>query len=462
VTPSSSSGASELGQSGEQAAIHAGSVASETATRASPPWDRHRDRRAVVGLFLIVWIVYLATANYGFYQMNDNRAVATSAWRLATAGTLALPAEWEGDIPWETPGTGGQLYTDRFPGVILVAVPAYVIADGLGFIDRPTHAAFVSFAPASTTAATIAALTVAVLFAVFRYLSDRRTSLAAAALFAFGTASWSVSADAMWTHGVTSLGLALGMLFLARGRSAAAGAGFALSILARPQTAIVPAIVGVWCGVTRRSLRPVVAIGLTSALGLLAVAVYSRTLFGSWLPVAGYDPVKVEWVVTSTGFEFFERVVMSLVHPVRGVLFYTPVLLLLIPFLHRGWRIAAGWVRSSAVAGVSYLALQLRANSWEGGYDYFGSRLTIETLVLAAPLLLCVWQATVSKDRIVRTLFLVLAGLSLAVHLIGATVLSYFPSGRDLRDAYLEELCSGDDAPVECERYDPVLGWTRP
>jgi hypothetical protein len=458
VTPSNPSGASDLARSGEQTTPHADSVARETASRASPPWDPHRDRRAVVGLFLVVWVVYLATANYGFYQMNDNRAVATSAWRLATAGTLALPADWEGDIPWETQGTDGQLYTDRFPGVILVAVPAYIVADTFGFIDRPTHAAFVSYAPASATAATIAALAVAVLFAVFRHLADRRTALMAAALFAFGTASWSVSADAIWTHGVTSLGLALAMLFLANGRSAAAGAGFALSILARPQTAIIPAVVGIWCGATRRSLRPVVAIGLTSGVGLLAVAIYSRTLFGTWLPVAGYDPVKVEWVVTSTGFEFLERVAMTLVNPVRGVLFYTPVLLLLLPFVHRGWRIAAGWARSSAAAGVLYLALQLRANSWEGGYDYFGSRLTIETLVLISPLLLCIWQAMISKDRILRTVFIVLAGLSLVVHLVGATVLSYFPSGRELRDAYLEELCSDEDAPVECERFELILG----
>jgi hypothetical protein len=429
-------------------------TAVNTAADPIPPWDSRHDRRALLGLFLIVWVVYLVTANYGLYQMNDNRAVATSAWRLATAGTLALPADWEGDIPWETRGVDGRLYTDRFPGVILVAAPAYAVADALGMIDRPTHAAFVSFAPASATAATIAALAVAVLFAVFRRLADRRTALLAAGLFAFGTASWSVSGDAMWTHGVTSLGLALGMLFMARGRGVAAGAGYALSILARPQTAIVPAVVGLWCGVSERSLRSVVAVGLTSSLGLLAVIVYSRTLFGTWLPVAGYDPVKVEWVVTSSGEELLERLAMTLVNPVRGVLVYTPVLLLLVPFVHRGWRSAPGWVRSSAVAGVLYLVLQLRANSWEGGYDYFGSRLTIETLVLTSPLFLCVWQELVAKDRILRTVFFVLAGISLAVHLVGATVLSYFPSGGELRDAYYEELCSAEDAPVECDDLD--------
>jgi hypothetical protein len=436
----------------------AGNAATRPAMpEAVAPWDARRDRRTLVVLFLLVWAVYLVTANYSFYQINDNRAVATSAWRLSTAGSLALPSAWAGDIPWETAGVDGRLYTDRFPGVILIAAPAYFVADLVGAIDRPTHPTFVSFAPASATAATVAAIAVAVLFVVFRHLADRRTALLATGLFAFGTASWSVSGDAMWTHGVTSLGLSVGMLCLARGRNAAAGAGFALSILARPQTAIVPAVVGIWRGLTQRSVRPVIAIGMSSAVGLLAVAVYSRTLFGTWLPVAGYDPVKVDWVVTSTGLEFLERVVHTLVNPLRGVLLYTPVLLLLIPFVHRGWRIAPAWARSSAVAGVLYLALQLRANSWSGGYNYFGSRLTIETLVLTAPLLLCAWQAGIAKDRILRAAFLVLAGLSLAIHMVGATVLSYYPAAREARDAYRDEVCTEPDAPAECDRFEPAL-----
>jgi hypothetical protein len=421
-----------------------------------PPWDRRTDGRLLLVLFLVVWVIYLATATYTSFQVNDNRATALSAWSLATRGTLALPSEWAGEIPWETPGVDGSLYTDRFPGTILVSTPAYVVAAALSEADQPSHPVFLNFVPAGLTAATVAALAVGAMFAVFRRQAGRTTAAVAAVVFAFGTASWSVSADSLWTHGLTSLGLALGMLALATDRHAAAGAAFAVSILARPQTAVVPAIVGVWRGVQQRQVRPALAIGLTSVLGVLALSLYTRLLFGSWLPVAGYNPGKVEAVLTSSAQDFLIRLGFTLIHPQRGMLLYTPFLLILLPFVHRGWRIAPSWVRSSALAGVAYLVVQLRSNIWHGGLGYFGSRLTIETLVLAAPLLLCVWQAAIAHDRVLKRLFTVLAVLALTMHAVGATVLAVAPNDAARHQTYLEELCDESDgsAPPECAARD--------
>jgi hypothetical protein len=421
-----------------------------------PPWDVRRDRRALVLLFLVVWSVYLGTATYTAYQVNDNRAVAVSAWSLATRGTLALPAEWAGIVTWEVEGIDGNLYTDRFPGAVLMAAIGYVVADAFGWAEQPSHPLFLNFAPPGVTAATVAALAVAVLFAVFRRLADRRTALLAAMLFAFGTASWSVSADSMWTHGPTSLSLALGTLALASDRLTAAGSSFAFAILARPQTAVVPAVVGLWGGIERRHLRPVLSIGIPSAFGLLTVSMYTHRLFGTWLPVAGYDPAKVDAVVTSSAYSFALGVMWTLIHPNRGVLLYTPVLVVLLPFVHRGWRIAPGWVRSSAIAGVVYLAVQLRSNVWHGGYNFFGSRLTIETLVLISPLLLCIWQAAIVRRRLLRWAFIVAAVLSLVVHTLGATVLTIGPSGVGQFEELVLQVCDPEDEPVpiECDDLD--------
>jgi hypothetical protein len=414
-------------------------------------WDHRLDRRRLAALFLVVWAVYLATATYDMFQVNDNRAVATSAWSLGARGTLALPGEWEGSVPWETPGVDGNIYTDRFPGIIFAAVPAYVVADRLGLVPEPAHPVLLNFVPAGLTAATIAALAVAALYVLFRQLASRRTATMAALLFAFGTASWSVSADSMWTHGLTSLALVLGMLAMERSRHLRAGTAFAVSILARPQTAVVPAVVGLWRGASRRDFRPVIAVALTSLLGLAGVSLYSRALFGTWLPVAGYDPVKVEAIATPSWRDFLERWGFTLFHPHRSVLFFTPVLLVLLPFLHRGWRIAPEWVRSSAIAGLLYLVVQLRSNVWHGGAHYFGSRLTIETLVLTAPLLLCTWQAVIRHDRIIRTGFAVLAALSIVLHAAGATVLSVTPEGREeFKAGELREVCETETPPDRC------------
>jgi hypothetical protein len=421
-------------------------------TPSSLPWDRPRDGRILAVLLILVWGVYLTTATYDVFQINDNRATAISAWSVAARGTLALPEDWLELVAWTTENADGQVYTDRFPGIIFVTVPAYLVAVWFGLAPEPSHPLYLNFAPAGVTAATVAATAVGAMYVVFRRLTGRRTATVATLIFAFGTASWSINADSIWTHGLTTLGIALGMLAMSSDKHLGAGAAFAVSILARPQTAVVPAVVGIWRGIARRSLRPVATVGLFSALGLLGVSIYSQLLFGTWLPIAGYDPVKVEAIASSSLGLFAERWAYTLAHRERGVLFYTPVLLVLVPFVHRGWRIAPEWVRSSAIAGLVYLAVQLRSNTWDGGAGFFGSRLTIETLVLAAPLLLCTWQAIIRRDRLLRAIFSIFAVLSLALHAVGATVLSIQPSSRETLRNELATMCDAEQPPDECSQ----------
>lgn len=431
-------------------------------TGAAVNWEPSRDRRVVALLFVLIWAVYLATATYSMVQVNDQVATVASAWSLATQGTAAVPEAWEEPLRWSVRGQDGRVYTDRFPGIVWVTVPGYWLASLLGVAEQPSRPIFLNFVPAGITAATIAALAAAVMYGVFRELTGRRLAVGATLLFAFGTASWSVSADAIWTHGLTSLGIALGMLALARGRHALTGGALAIAILARPQTAVIPAVMGIWRGIERRDLRPILAVGITSAAGLAIVAVYSRVYFGTWLPIAGYTPSKVDAVVTRPSGEFLRAVGYTLLHRERGVLVFTPFLLVLLPFLHRGWRIAPGWVRSSAVAGLLYLVVQLRANTWYGGFGYFGSRLTIETLVLSAPLLLCTWQAVIRPDRILRAVFGAFAGLAVVIHALGATVLSPPVAERTAFIEGLVEACAEEDAPPECDSLDeylPRLTW---
>ena len=82
---------------------------------AVPAWDRRRDRRTLWALVGVVLVVYLATATYDSFQVNDNRAVNLSAWALGTRGSLELPASWEGGNRWIVEGQDGALYTNRFP-----------------------------------------------------------------------------------------------------------------------------------------------------------------------------------------------------------------------------------------------------------------------------------------------------------------------------------------------------------
>lgn len=413
-------GGTETGPSGSMSTSRFDDGAARSDGLAVPAWDRRKDRRALALLLLIVWLVYLLTATYDAFQLNDNRAVNLSAWSLGTRGTLELPAEWEGGNRWISEGRDGALYTNRFPGAILWATPFHAVAEPLFGIGTPGHDVLLNYAPGGVAAATVTALAVAITFLVFRRLAPRRTALTAAGFLAFGTGVWSVSADSMWTHGLTHLMLMLGVLAAADARFARSGLAFAGAVLTRPHTAVVPAVMGLWESISRRSCRPVIVVGATSVLGVLALAVYSQWHFGTWIPVAGYDPTRPAGVVETSWTVTLERVANTLAHHQRGVMIYTPALLVLLPFTRHGWRVAPAWVRSAAVGGVLYLAVQLRVNEWTGGADFFGSRLTLETLVLLSPLLLLTWRTCIVQSERLKGACVGLLLVGVLVHGYGA------------------------------------------
>jgi hypothetical protein len=81
-------------------------------------------------------------------------------------------------------------------------------------------------------------------------------------------------------------------------------------------------------------------------------------------------------------------------------------------------------------------------NTWTGGSGYFGSRLTIETLVLAAPLLLRTWQVSVRHDERLKGAALGLMVVAVLMHTMGATVRSIHPENREQWRQAIEEFCT--------------------
>jgi hypothetical protein len=409
-------------------------------------WSRRHDGRAVLALFLVALTLYLLTASYTINQVNDTQATALSAWSVGTRWTFALPAQWPEEVVyWARPGVDGRTYTDRFPGPILWAAPFYSVTELVVPRGTPAHPYLANFAPAGVAAAFAAAGAVCVAFLLFRRSVGRRLALLAAASLAFTTGMWSVASGAMWTHGVGSLFLLLGVLGTSTKRYGWAGAAFGFAILCRPQYAVIPAVIGLWEALRHRDLAPVLKIGALSGLGLGAMSVYSRIIFGTWLPVAGYETFKVGAVATRSPSAFAENVVLALVHPLRGILLYTPILLLLLPGLDRGWKAAAPWVRSSAIAGLIYAVVQLRANSWTGGADFFGNRLLLETLVLASPLLVLTAQRyLLPAKHAIRVVAASVLVISAAFHALGATVIPtgfYGADGVTMWQDQIAEFC---------------------
>jgi alpha-1,2-mannosyltransferase len=380
--------------------------------------------RAPAGLIALGWVglvgVYLATGTAGNHsrQSNDTLSALIPAWSLGQRGTLDIP-DFYGFSPW-IHHVGSHTLSDRMPGIILWATPFYAL---FGTSRGPSPAV------AALAAAVATATAIICLWQLFSRLVSPRAAAAAAGLAAFGTATWTVSGTALWAHGIDQLFIGLALLSLSRNRFALSGLAFAMGIITRPHLAVGAAISGIWASVERRSFRPALVMGLTSSLGLAALVLYNRIVFGQTTLLVGVYAARTDTAHDSMagarsnyGLGYLIQIAGTLISPARGVLVLSPFLLLLIPGLRRAWGGAPSWVRSSAVAALVYMAVQLTGNGFSGGTFFYSYRLPIEALTLASPLLVLAWREWTSRTDVRRVAFAVLAVISVAQHAIGAFI----------------------------------------
>jgi hypothetical protein len=396
-------------------------IAAYSGALTRPP--RRESIVALLTLGLLVGSLYLLTATYTVAQNNDTRAAAMGAWSLGTRGTTALPADWpEEGISWPAVGQDGLQRVNRFPGVIFWGAPFYALDDlARGGTDTPAHPYLLDYRPAAVAAVVAATLAILATYLVFSRLVDRRVAWLAALFFAIGTSTWSISGNALWTHGLTHLFLMLATLALASNRAWLAGGAFGASIFARPHTAIVPLVNGCLQAWRRRDPLDLVRIGVPSALGLAAVVLYSWVYFRNPLPTAGYEDYAVERLSDPISWRLPRGLVGTLVDPLRGLLVQAPFLVVLAAGLPAAWKVAPHWVRSAALAGVAYHLLQMQLNDYTGGIFFFSYRLPLEMLVLSSPLLLLSFMETVLGSRIREIAFVVGASVAVGFQVVGVS-----------------------------------------
>ena len=111
-----------------------------------------------------------------------------------------------------------------------------------------------------------------------------------------------------------------------------------------------------------------------------------------------------------------------------------PVLVLLAFWLPAAWRRATSAERAAAVGALAYLVAQLTLNRYSGGWWYFGSRLTIEPLTLAFPVLVRAWVAVPSGGwrRAARPLL----GWGSITHVLGGVSVQPGLPGQALSDPW--------------------------
>lgn len=382
--------------------------------------------RAWAIVFVATIVVYIPTAVTGPLQHIDTTASATQAWRLASEGTFDLRDR--PDTEWLTEAEHrDQVVATRPGGPVLWGSAFYLL------LDRTPRAASepVPLWPSQVAAAVAAAAAMATLSLAFRRLLPAGGALVATGLAAFGTTTWAVSANALWPHSLAQLGLAIAIASDAAGRWWATGAGYAVGLSARLHLAAAAAVHGLYGAWRRQRWGVALRIGIVAAVGLVLTLGYNLWLFDSVVPPSHTDIADRTWslggilrgdVIGGLGFAA-KNLVMTFVSPTRGLLPFSPFLLVLLPGIRTAWRAAPLWVRSAALAGTVTLLLQVVSNRYTGGDWYFGYRYPLEPLMLWAPLLVLAYREWVSPRRLMRLAFALTAVISVVFQALGATVL---------------------------------------
>lgn len=380
--------------------------------------------------FLAIATVYVTTAHYGPLLWVDVYGAALPAWNLAQTGSLDLSAfDRVGQVFVDV---DGQRLSNRFPGVVLVGVPGYLMSSA--FTDR-----FLT-GPQAVTAALLAATSATVMLLLLRRYVPTPWAYAGAGLFALGTSSWSVAADGMWTHAPAALWLVLIMWCVTgSGPPVVAALPAALAVLTRPHLAA--ALLFMSLLLWRRDRRAAAWTLAGAVVGLAAYLVYARLLFGGWSLNGGYNDsffdvekeMQTDWL---TGYSTLawrvENFALLIVSPRFGLLACFPFLVPAVVALAYVRRRVAPELWAFALSGTAYAAVAVTVARISGGTGSWGNRTVSELVVLAIPLL--VFAAATHRGGWLWRLSLTLSvAWAVSFQALGAVTPSPAPMNADNR-----------------------------
>jgi hypothetical protein len=209
-------------------------------------------------------------------------------------------------------------------------------------------------------ASLIVAATCVVLLTVLRHWLSTLAAFVVTLVFAFGTAAWSTASRGLWQHGPTMLLLALAVLFLLDPkRSSWAGLFAGLAFAVRPTNLLSVVAFALYVAIcNRRALLTYI----TLALGAYApFAIITFNTFGS-LQAPNYNRVGIE---LHPGY--FEALAGHLVSPARGLLVFSPVVVIAligaVMWLRRRDRLG---ITLFAVVVLHWIAMSGYSHWWAG------------------------------------------------------------------------------------------------
>lgn len=350
---------------------------------------------------------------------------------------------------------GAHVYDAYPPVASIVALPVYALPVWLGIPANPGLLGDVASKVAASAMAGASA--VALWLALLSLGHSTRVAWFVCVAYGLGTSVWSTASQGLWAHSPAVLAFAVGIWLESRGRSASGLAALAVGGVSRP---VMLLLLPVWLAAVAGRPRPgapgesmaswarrAARTALPAAVMVLAGLGYNVWLTGS--PTGTAEQRNAFW----TGVfgarsmwdgNFVEGATGLLVSPSRGLLVYSPIVLLALIGIWRIWRKPAPYTdprhvrlvrAASAACVIGYLAYSQYLMWWAG--HAYGPRYLTDIMPFMGVLMALGLETPVRgrspapppRQRVPWG-WLVLAVYSIAVQAIGAFC---WPSAREGR-----------------------------
>lgn len=388
-----------------------------------------RTRRAALAIFLFVLVIYNFPLAYDllhkpFFNWAPGQDIASTSLLPLTIierGDFDL-SEFTDFIaqnyhdPYFVANVNGRIVSRSPVAAAVIAIPLYGIPLGVGWIAHPGNGwldyPWSAFFVAKFAAALISALTVLMFFFCVRELSDLKTSIALAVIFALGTSVWSTNSQGLWQQTPSVFFQLTGIWFLLRGRregafTVAPGAFFfSAATISRPNDGIPALIFTLYVLLYYRpAIWRWILWSLPPAIFFLAYnAIYNGSPF-----VFGYQDGVAQYLRSPQ----LEAIAGLFISPSRGLFIYSPVFIF-VPvgiWLARRDPARRFYLSCAATFAAGVLLLSMWED-WGGGWGY-GTRMLTDLLPYVMLLLIPVFTQMQPVWR--RALF-VMAGYAMIVH----------------------------------------------
>lgn len=391
----------------------------------------------------------------------DRRLGATTARELYRRGVL------EPDAPYYLAAAGRDSSGERRyvglygAGAALAALPVLaVVRVAAGDLRENPRALWHG---AKLAATILAAASAGFLLLAAECLLAWPGALLLALAYGLGTPVWSVSSQALWQHAPNELFIAAGALATCRAsgsrtHAALAGLAFACATACRPTSALYAIAAALWLArVDRRALLAFVAASLPVAV---LIGAYNAWYLGSPLRFGQDTAVGVALAKTGVAQVWRADVLHALagllLSPARGLLVYSPFLLLALPgavLVVRRARYAP--LRPLLLGAGLVFLVDLAWFDWWGGWSWSWRRLVDLAPVLT--LMLVPIVPLLSRSRLLAAGFALALVWSIALQVLGA--FAYDLDGWNARRAWRVTEAAGGSRTVLDESELPAKPW---